>query len=119
MSELSSQPVSRLLEQWQAGDAGALEALVPLVYQELRRLARRHLRKERPDHTLQSVDLVHEAYLRLAGQEAVQFANRAHFFAISAGLMREILVQHARRRHALKRDGGHLGWRRVGKGGRC
>lgn len=107
MSELSSKPVSQLLVQWQAGDAEALDAVLPLVYHELRRLARRHLRKERPDHTLESVDLVHEAYLRLAGQEAVHFANRAHFFAISAGLMRQVLVQHARRRHALKRDGGH------------
>lgn len=107
MSEISSKPVSQLLGQWQAGDSEALEVLLPLVYQELRRLARRYLRKERPDHTLQSVDLVHEAYLRLAGQEAVQFANRAHFFAISAGLMRQVLVEHARRRGALKRDGGH------------
>ena len=107
MSELSSKPVTVLLEQWQAGEAGALEALLPLVYHELRRLARRHLRNERPDHTLQSVDLVHEAYLRLVGQEEVQFANRAHFFAISAGLMRQVLVQHARRRNAVKRDGGH------------
>jgi RNA polymerase sigma factor (TIGR02999 family) len=107
MSELSSKPVSQLLVQWQAGDPEALEALLPLVYHELRRLARSHLRKERPDHTLQSVDLVHEAYLRLAGQEAVHFANRAHFFAISAGLMRQVLMQHARRRRALKRDGGH------------
>src|SRR5215469_13155360 len=107
MSELSSKPVSELLVQWQAGDADALEALLPLVYQELRRLARVHLRRERPDHTLQSVDLVHEAYLRLAGQEAVHFANRAHFFAISAGLMRQVLMHHARRRNAVKRDGGH------------
>jgi RNA polymerase sigma factor (TIGR02999 family) len=107
MSEITSKPVTQLLAQWQAGDAEALEALLPVVYQELRRLARRHLRNERPGHTLQSVDLVHEAYLRLAGQEAVQFANRPHFFAISAGLMRQVLVQHARRRHALKRDGGH------------
>jgi RNA polymerase sigma factor (TIGR02999 family) len=107
MSELSSKPVSELLEQWQAGDAEALEALLPLVYQELRRLARNHLRKERPDHTLQSVDLVHEAYLRLAGQVPVNFANRAHFFAISAGLMRQVLMHHARRRNAVKRDGGH------------
>ena len=108
MSRHSSQPVSVLLAQWQAGDEEAFRALVPVVYDELRRLAHHYLRKERPDHTLQSTALVHEAYLRLAGQqELVHFENRAHFFAVSAQLMRQILVEHARRRGAAKRDGGH------------
>ena len=107
MSEAASQSVTELLAKWQAGDAKALEALLPLVYNELRRLARRHLRKERPDHTLQSTELVHEAYLRLTRQEAVYFESRTHFLAISAQLMRHILVEYARRRRAAKRDGGY------------
>ena len=107
MSGLSSKPVSELLVKWQAGDQEAFRALVPLVYQELRRLAHRYLRSERPDHTLQSTALVHEAYLRLAKQEPVRFENRAHFLAVSAQLMRQILVQYARRRRAAKRDAGH------------
>jgi RNA polymerase sigma factor (TIGR02999 family) len=106
--ELSTQPVSVLLAKWQAGDEEAFRALLPVVYNELRRLAHHYLRKERPDHTLQSTALVHEAYLRLARQEEpVHFENRAHFFAISAQLMRQILVEYARRRGAAKRDGGH------------
>src|SRR5260370_6310141 len=84
-----------------------LEALVPLVYNELRRLAHRYLRHERPDHTLQSTSLVHEAYLRLLKQGTHEFENRAHFFAISAQLMRQILVEYARHRKAAKRSGGH------------
>jgi RNA polymerase sigma factor (TIGR02999 family) len=107
VSGLSSKPVSELLVKWQAGDQEAFRALVPLVYQELRRLAHRYLRSERPDHTLQSTALVHEAYLRLAKQEPVRFENRAHFLAVSAQLMRQILVQYARRRRAAKRDAGH------------
>jgi RNA polymerase sigma factor (TIGR02999 family) len=108
VSEPSNQPVSVLLAKWQAGDEEALGALVPVVYNELRRLAHNYLRKERPDHTLQSTALVHEAYLRLAGQEEpAHFENRAHFFAIAAQLMRQILVEYARRRGAAKRDGGH------------
>ena len=84
----------------------ALEALVPLVYDELRRVAHRYLRYERPDHTLQSTALVHEAYVRLVGQGAHEFENRAHFLAISAQLMRQILVDYARRHRAGKRGGG-------------
>src|SRR5260370_14087844 len=84
-----------------------LEALVPLVYNELHRVAHRYLRHERQDHTLQSTALVHEAYLRLLKQGAQEFENRAHFFAISAQLMRQILVEYARRRKAAKRDGGY------------
>jgi len=97
--------VTRLLQEWKGGDAKALDALLPLVYKELRRLARSHLRKERPDHTLQSAALVHEAYLRLVGQNPPQWESRAHFFAIAAQLMRQILVDYARRRRAAKRGG--------------
>ena len=107
MSRLSSKPVSELLAKWEAGDGEALRALVPLIYNELRRLAHHYLRSERPDHTLQSTALVHEAYLRLVKQEPAHFENRAHFFAVSAQLMRQILVEYARRRRAAKRDGGH------------
>lgn len=105
MAEL--QPVSELLAKWRAGDEEGLRRLVPLVYKELRRLAHYQLRKERPDHTLQSAALVHEAYLRLAKQEPMPFENRAHFFAVCAQLMRQILVQYARRRKAAKRYGGY------------
>ncbi len=100
---MSSQPVSELLVRWKAGDQEALHALIPLVYSELRDLARRQLRKERPEHTLQSAALVHEAYIRLAGQPGFDAENRAHFFAVAARLMRQILVDHARRRQAAKR----------------
>lgn len=102
----SQQPVSALLAKWQGGDKEALHALVPLVYNELRRLAHRYLQKERPDHILQSTALVHEAYLRLMKQGGKKFENRAHFFAICAQLMRQILVEYARNRRAAKRDGG-------------
>jgi len=95
-----------LLENWRDGDEGAREALIPLVYDELRRLARRHLRRERPDHTLQSAALVNEAYLRLIRQEQPQWQNRAHFFGVAAQLMRHILVDHARNRAAAKRGAG-------------
>ena len=107
MSRLSSKPVSELLAKWEAGDGEALRALVPLIYNELRRLAHHYLRSERPDHTLQSTALVHEAYLRLIKQEPAHFENRAHFFAVSAQLMRQILVEWARRRGAAKHDGGY------------
>ena len=83
-----SQPVSVLLARWQAGDEESLRHLMPLVYNELRRLAHRDLRNERPNHTLQSTALVHEAYLRLANQEPMRFENRAHFLAVCAQLMR-------------------------------
>jgi len=98
--------VSKLLAQWHAGDDEALHSALPLVYKELRRIAHRQLRKERPNHTLQSTALVHEAYLRLERQGAVQFQNRDHFLAICAELMRQILVEYERRRKARKRDGG-------------
>ncbi|HEY1272157.1 MAG TPA: sigma-70 family RNA polymerase sigma factor [Terriglobales bacterium] len=99
-------PVTKLLLRWREGDRQALEKLVPLVYDELRRLARHRLRQERSDHTLQSTALVHEAYMRLAGQSPPQWQNRAHFFAIAARVMRQVLVEHARARLAAKRGSG-------------
>jgi RNA polymerase sigma factor (TIGR02999 family) len=98
--------ITRLLRQWQDGNAEALERLMPLVYDELRALASRYLSRERRDHTLQTTGLVHEAYLKLAGQREVDWQNRAHFFGIAAQLMRRILVDHARRDRRAKR-GGH------------
>ena len=106
MPPASSSQVSKLLVNWRRGDQGAREALIPLVYNELRRLARLHLRRERPDHTLQSAALVHEAYLRLIRQDQPQWQNRAHFFGVAAQLMRHILVDHARNRAAAKRGAG-------------
>jgi RNA polymerase sigma factor (TIGR02999 family) len=97
--------VTELLRHWTEGDQKALNALVPVVYQELRRLAHYHLQFERPDHTLQSTALVHEAYLRLVGSQPVP-QNRAHFMAVASRLMRQILVDYARARTASKRDGG-------------
>ena len=99
--------VSELLARWQAGDEESLRRLLPLVYSELRRLAHYHLRNERPDHTLQSTALVHEAYIRLMKQDEIRLENREHFLAVSAQLMRQILVEYARRRNAAKRDGGY------------
>lgn len=106
MYPASSERVSKLLLNWGQGDQGAREALIPLVYDELRRLARRYLRRERPDHTLQSAALVNEAYLRLIRQDQPQWQNRAHFFGVAAQLMRHILVDHARNRAAAKRGAG-------------
>jgi RNA polymerase sigma factor (TIGR02999 family) len=97
--------VTQLLQVWRGGDRKALEALFPLVYKELRRLAHFQLRNERPNHTLQSAALVHEAYLRLVGMNSLQWESRTHFFAIAAQLMRQILVDYARRRGAAKRGG--------------
>jgi RNA polymerase sigma factor (TIGR02999 family) len=103
----ASQPVSELLAQWRAGDEQCLRRLVPLVYNELRRVAHYYLRKERPGHTLQTTALVHEAYLSLMKQQPIDIENRAHFFAVCANLMRQILVQYARRRNAAKRSAGY------------
>jgi RNA polymerase sigma-70 factor (ECF subfamily) len=105
--EASSQSASELLIRWRAGDREALHVLIPVVYDELRRIARRHLRRERPDHTLQSTALVHEAYLRLIRQGPADVENRAHFLAVASRLMRQILVDHARGHRAAKRDGGY------------
>ena len=101
--------VTELLRRWSGGDVAARESLVPLVYDELRRLARYYLASQRSDHTLQSTAIVHEAYLRLAGRDNVHWENRSHFFAVAAQLMRRILVDHARKRNAAKRGGAaHL-----------
>ena len=98
--------VTELLLSWRQGDAAALDRLVPLVYEELRRVARRHLQREEPGHALQATALVHEVYLRLVDVERLTLKNRTHFFAVAAKLMRQILVDHARRQHAEKRGGG-------------
>ena len=100
--------VSRLLQAWGKGDLEARDDLVPLVYAELRRRAGAYLRRERPDHTLQPTALVHEAYLRLIGQERVTWQNRAHFFGVAAQMMRRILVDHARAHRAAKRPDNDL-----------
>ena len=97
--------VSCLLIAWSEGDQAALERLTPIVYNELRRMAARYMRNERPGHTLQSTALVHEAYARLVDYKRMQWQNRAHFFAIAAQLMRRILVEHARH-HGVKRGAG-------------
>jgi len=102
----SSGEITQLLQGWRGGDRKALDALLPIVYKELRRLAHFQMRQERPDHTLQSSALVHEAYLRLLGENTPQWESRSHFFAIAAQLMRQILVDYARRRGAGKRGGG-------------
>src|ERR1700693_3908419 len=99
--------VSGLLRAWGDGDRGALDKLTPIVYDELHRLARRYMRGERPGHSLQTSALVNEAYMRLVDYKGMQWQNRAHFFAVSAQLMRRILVEHSRR-HNLKRGGGVL-----------
>ncbi len=106
MSGVSSKSVSQLLVKWKGGDQEALRALVPLVYTELRRLAHHYLQGENPGHTLESTALVHEAYLRLADRKPLQLQNRAHFFAVASHLMRQILVDYARRRRRAKRGGG-------------
>jgi RNA polymerase sigma factor (TIGR02999 family) len=98
--------ITQLLIRWRNGDKAALDELAPLVYNELRRLARYYLRAERPDHTLQPSDLVHEAYLRLVDEKEIDWQNRAHFFGVAAVRMRQILVEHARGRQAAKRGGG-------------
>ena len=105
MATPSSHEVTQLLLAWSDGDRAALDQLIHLVYEELRRLAKRQMGGERPGHTLQTTALVNEAYLRLIDSSRVQWQNRAHFFAISAQVMRRILVDFARARHNLKRGG--------------
>ena len=100
------QEVTQLLLDWGQGDQAALDKLIPLVYQELRMLAQRHMRRENPGHTLQTTALVHEAYVRLIDQKNVRWQNRAHFFAVAARLMRRILLDRARWRLCAKRGGG-------------
>jgi RNA polymerase sigma factor (TIGR02999 family) len=101
-------PVSELLHAWAGGDLRARDALVPLVYHELRKRASGYLRHERPDHTLQATALVHEAFLRLAGRDRVAWQNRGHFYAVAAQMMRRILIDHARERRAAKRPGAQI-----------
>jgi RNA polymerase sigma factor (TIGR02999 family) len=98
--------VTRMLIDWSGGDRQAPEKLMPLVYEELRQLARQYLQRERPDHTLQATGLVHEAYLRLVDQSTTTWQNRAHFFGVAAQVMRRILVDYARSHRAEKRGGG-------------
>jgi RNA polymerase sigma factor (TIGR02999 family) len=102
---LTTGEITELLMQWRAGDDSALERLTPLVYDELRRLARKCMRRERDGHTFQTTALVHEAYLRLVNSSRVEWQDRAHFFAISAQLMRRVLVDEARKRQYQKRGG--------------
>ena len=105
MASSSSQPVTELLARWKSGDVSARDALVPLVYDELRRIARRCLSNQSSSHTLQPTALVHEAYLRLARRDSMDWRDRAHFFALAAQIMRQILVDHARKQAASKRGG--------------
>jgi len=105
VQQKASSEITQRLQEWRDGDRKALDSLLPLVYKELRRLAHFQLRNERPDHTLQSSALVHEAYLRLLGMNAPLWESRTHFFAIAAQLMRQILVDYARRHRATKRGG--------------
>jgi RNA polymerase sigma factor (TIGR02999 family) len=103
-----SHEVTKLLKDWGAGDESVPEKLMPLVYDELRRLAHQYMRREKPGHTLQTSALVNEAYLRLVKQSEIQWESRAHFFGIAARLMRQILVDQARRRNFAKRGGGAI-----------
>ena len=106
MSSPSTNEVTQLLVSWSNGDESALDKLMPLVHQELRRLAKGYMRRERPGHTLQTTALINEAYLRLVDWKNVQWQNRSHFFAVAAQMMRRILVDFARSRPLPKRDGG-------------
>ena len=106
MSPNSDSEPTELLRAWSQGDGSALDRLMPLVYNELHRLARRYMRHERPDHTLQATSLVNEAYLRLIDVNRVEWRNRAHFLALAAQMMRRILVESARSRLRQKRGGG-------------
>lgn len=101
-----SHSVTKLLEQWNNGDREALDKLMPLIYEELRKMARRYMRQQNPGHTLQTTALIHEAYLRMVKQKEKHFQNRTHFFGVAAQAMRHILVDYARERHTAKRGGG-------------
>src|SRR6266850_7954267 len=105
MMTLSTPGLTELLADWRQGDETALERLTPLVYDELRRIAHRYVQRERNGHTLGTTALVNEGYLRLAGQKKIDWQNRAHFFAVTAQVMRHILVDHARRRRYAKHGG--------------
>lgn len=105
MEHSGSSQVTDLLTRWRSGERAALDSLMPLVYDELRKLASHYLRRERPGHTLQCTELVHEAFMRLVGQDPPQWQSRAHFYGVAARLMRQILVDHARKHGAAKRGG--------------
>lgn len=105
MKALTADNLTGLLVEWSEGDKAALSRLMPLVYDELRRMAHRYVQRERDGHTLQTSALVNEAYLRLAGQQNVDWQNRAHFFGVTAQVMRHILIDHARRRRYAKHGG--------------
>lgn len=106
MSDSGPDDVTKLLIAWKSGNKDALDQLIPLVYQELHKLARSHLNRERGDHTLQPTALIHEAYVRLIHQNTPEWKSRTHFFGIASQLMRQILVDHARKHCASKRGGG-------------
>jgi len=106
MAEAQTHEVTQLLIDWSNGDRAALDRLLPVVDQELRRLAHHYMRRERPGHTLQTTALVNEAFVRLVNRKSIQWQNRAHFFGIAAQLMRNILVDHARSHACAKRGGG-------------
>lgn len=108
MNQPASQEITQLLLAWGSGDKAALDALMPIVYDELRRLAKRYMRRQNPDHTLQTTALVNEAYLRLIDSSRVRWQDRTHFFAISAQLMRRILVDFARAKNSRKRGGEQI-----------
>jgi len=108
MTTRTPEEITQLLIDWRNGDEAAVDRLMPLVYDELRRLASNFFRRERVNHTLQPTALVHEAYLHLVGQSEVRWQNRAHFFGAAAQLMRHILVDHARSHNAAKRGGGEI-----------
>jgi RNA polymerase sigma-70 factor, ECF subfamily len=108
MSAPVADDLTQLLGRWNRGEPDALAEIIPVVYAELRELARRALRRERRDHTLQPTALVHEAFVRLVPQQAKEWQNRDHFFAVCASLMRQVLVDHARRRRAAKRGSGEI-----------
>lgn len=101
----ASHSVTELLEQWNKGDREALDKLMPLIYEELRKMARRYMRRQNPGHTLQTTALIHEAYLRMVKQKLKHYENRAHFFGVAAQAMRHILVDYARARSTTKRGG--------------
>src|SRR5262245_31412015 len=106
MTSTSRDEITLLLHAWSGGDRAALDKLVPVVYRELRKLARHYMNNERPDHTLQTTALVNEAYLRLVHYDKMQWQSRAHFLAVAAQAMRRILVEHARAHQYAKRGGG-------------
>lgn len=106
MTRPAPEEVSQLLKEWSNGDQAALDRVVPIVYQELRRLAHHYMRRERPGHTLQTTALVNEAYMRLADYKKMRWQSRAHFFAVAAQVMRRILVEQARSKNFAKRGGG-------------